>query len=99
MNLLKQIIAIHYEQAKRQKAIRLLSKVEWSFDFLSEVVRYAAKNLEKDIEITIESKYGHKIKISSVKDRRDYLATDDDIFCHLDDQAAVERFIREHSRR
>ena len=97
--LLRQIIAIHYEQAKRRKALRTLAKTEWTWEFLESVVTHAADVQKKDIEITIECKNGNKIRISSVKSRNTSLKEDYDIFNHLDDNAAVDRFIREHAKK
>lgn len=97
--LLRQIIAIHYEQAKRRKALRALAKAEWTWEFLESVVTHAADMQKKDIEIAIERKNGDKIIISSVKNRNTNLKEDFDIFNHLDDQAAVDRFIRENAKR
>lgn len=96
--LLRQIIAIHYEQAKRRKALRTLAKAEWTWEFLESIVTHAADMQKKDIEIVIERKNGDKIIISSVKNRNTNLKEDFDIFNHLDDQAAVDRFIRENAR-
>jgi len=102
-SLLRQIIEIHYEQAKRRKALRTLAKVDWSLELLSEVVRIAAKEFGHGIEIAIDTKDPNgrvnTIRISSIKDVRDGINTDDDIFNHLDDQAAIDRFVVEHSRR
>lgn len=97
--LLRQIIAIHYEQAKRRKALRLLAKVEWSLEFLTEVVCHSAKVLGKDIEIELETKGGNKMRLSSVKGRSEQLMADNDIFNHLDDEAAIQTFINRHGRR
>lgn len=97
--LFRQIIAIHYEQAKRRKALRELAKAEWTWEFLESIVTHAADMQKKDIEIAIERKNGDKIIISSVKNRNTNLKEDFDIFNHLDDQAAVDRFIRENARR
>ena len=97
--LLRQIVAIHYEQAKRRKALRTLAKTEWTWEFLESVVTHAADMQKKDIEVTIECKNGNKISISSVKSRNTRLKEDYDIFNHLDDQAAVDRFIREHAKK
>lgn len=97
--LLRQIIAIHYEQAKRRKALRELAKAEWTWEFLESIVTHAADMQKKDIEVAIERKNGDKIIISSVKNRNTNLKEDFDIFNHLDDQAAVDRFIRENARR
>lgn len=96
--LLRQIIAIHYEQALRRKALRILNKQEWSVEFMEHLVVHAAKVNKKNIIISITSPAGHKLEIKSVESQ-DKLDTDYDIFNHLDDSAAVNRFIRENSRR
>lgn len=98
-SLLRQVIAIHYEQAKRRKALRILAKAEWSLEFLTEVVCHSAKVLGKDVEIELETKDGKKMRISSVKGRVDQLVADNDIFNHLDDEAAVQSFINRHGHR
>ena len=97
--LLRQIITIHYEQAKRRKALRTLAKAEWTWEFLESVVTHAADMQKKDIEIVIERKNGDRIIVSSVKNRNTNFKEDYDIFNHLDDQAAVDRFIREHAKK
>ena len=102
-SLLRQLIDIHWEQAKRRKALRQLAKTEWSLELLAEVVRIAAKEFQTGIEIAVDTKdvngNVHTIRISSIKDIRPEFNTDDDIFNHLDDNAAIDRFIVEHSRR
>lgn len=97
--LIRQIIAIHYEQAKRRKALRYLAKAEWSLEFLTEVLVHSAKVLKQDIEIELETKHGHKMRLSSVKGANEKLMADNDIFNHLDDEAAIQNFIRAHNRR
>ena len=97
-SFLRQIIAIHYEQAKRRKAIRQLAKAEWSFEFLCEVVRKSAQMLKKDIVIEVETESGRKIRISSIKDYSESLNADGDIFNKLDDEAAVQRFIKRYGK-
>lgn len=97
--LLRQIIAIKFEQAKRHKAVRILSKQEWSIEFMEYLVEHAAKVLNKDIEIEIESPHGHKLRVKSIANHAVNLMSDDDIFNKLDDDAAVAEFIREHGRR
>lgn len=97
--LLRQIIAIRYEQTKRRKSLRALNKQEWSVEFIEYLCEHAAKTLNKDIEFEIQSPGGHKLVIKSVANHANNMMADDDIFNHLDDQAAVERFIRENSKR
>lgn len=98
-SLFRQMITIHYEQAKRRKALRQLAKAEWSMEFLTQVVVNAAKSLKQDIVIELETKHGHKMKISSVKGSSGVLDASDDIFNKLDNEAAVQQFILEHQPR
>lgn len=95
-SLLRKIIDIHYEQAKRRKALRHLAKTEWSIEFLTEIIRQAAKSYDKDVQLEIETPGGHKIRISSANKRFTNNSIDDDIFNKLDDDTAIERFIIEH---
>lgn len=97
--LLRQIITIKFEQAKRRKALRILNKQIWSVEFMEYLCEHAAKVLNKDIEIEIESPMGHKLRVKSVAEHAVSLMADDDIFNKLDDDAAVAQFIREHGRR
>ena len=97
-SLLRQIVAIHYEQAKRRKALRILSKQEWSVEFLEYLVLHAAKDLKQHIIISVTSPGGHKFEIKSV-DSETKLDNDYDIFNHIDDDVAVNKFIRDHNTR
>lgn len=97
--LLRQIIAIHHEQALRRKALRTLVKQEWSVDFLIALIRKAADIKKDKIELEIVNKEGVHLLISSVSPMNERLDDSDDIFNHLDDDAAVARFIREHAAR
>lgn len=97
--LIRQVIAVKYEQAKRRKALRILNKQEWSVEFMEYLCEHAAKVLNKDIVITVISPAGHKLEIKSVAEHAMGLMADDDIFNKLDDDVAVAEFIREHSRR
>lgn len=97
-SLLRQLITIHYEQAQRRKALRILNKQEWSVEFLEHLVSHAAKINKRNIVVTITSPAGHKLEIKSVE-TRDKLEADYDIFNHLDDAQAVNDFIRRNSKR
>lgn len=96
--LLRTIIEIHKEQALRHKALRLLAKQQWSVEFLSALVAEAARQLEKNVVITVENVDGHKIHISSTTDSGK-LNYSDSIFDKLDDEAAIDSFIAKHSTR
>jgi leucyl aminopeptidase (aminopeptidase T) len=98
-SLLRKIVEIHWEQAKRRRALRQLAKSEWTWEYLEAVITHAADMLRKGIEVEVTSPQGHKLKISSVKNRNSGLNTDNDIFNHLDDEAAVQRFIADHAPR
>ena len=95
-SLLRQIIAIHYEQARRAKALRILKKQSWSVDFLSTLLMKSAKMLGSPLELTIMSPEGIAMKITARDMQDDGRVDDTDIFNHLDDQAAVNDFIYKH---
>ena len=95
-SLLRQIIAIHYEQARRAKALRLLQKQSWSVDFLSTLLLKSAKMLGSSLELTVRSPEGISIKVTAKDMQDDGRIDDTDIFNHLDDQAAVNDFIYKH---
>lgn len=98
--LLRQIIAIHYEQAKRRKALRILAKQVWSVEFFEYLIKKTAKTLHQDIQIEFESPAGHKMRMTAVYGGEESpLSADNDIFNHLDDEAAINNFIRANSTR
>lgn len=98
-SLLHKLIDIHFEQCKRRKALRNLQKLEWSVDFLSLIVSKAAKNLGKNISFTITNKDGIKLEVTRVSDNIAKIDESDDIFDQLDNDAAVDDFIRRNSSR
>ena len=99
-SLLRQLIAIHYEQAKRRKALRILEKQHWSVDFLSTLLLKSARMLGTSLELTIKSPDDVVLKITAKDLKTDDGRIDDtDIFNHLDDAAAVNDFITKHSTR
>lgn len=98
--LLRQIITIHHEQALRRKAMRLLSKQSWSVDFLAVLLAKAAKLSSDNIKLEITNKDGMTVTLTYQQAKQsDMLQLDDSIFNHLDDNAAIDRFVREHSTR
>ena len=98
-SLLRQIIAIHYEQARRAKALRILKKQSWSIDFLSTLLLKSARMFGSPLELTVISPEGIACKITAKDIQDDGKVDDMDIFNHLDDQAAVNSFITRHSTR
>ena len=97
-SLLRQIISVYYEQAKRRKALRLLEKQNWSMDFLAGVLIKAAKNNER-LSLVIEDPVGRKITLTTKEAAARFENIDDSIFNHLDDEIAIQRFVREHNTR
>lgn len=99
-SLFRQIIAIHYEQTRRRKALRLLEKQHWSVDFLSTLLLKSAKMLGTSLELTIVSPDNVRMIITAKDLKTDDGRIDDtDIFNHLDDETAVNDFITKHSTR
>jgi hypothetical protein len=99
-SLLRKVIEVYYQDALQKKAERALQKLEWSADFLTSIVTKTAKSLGQEVSIELVNKRGERMIISS-----QYLAppsasqAEDSIFNHLDDDAAVERFIATHAKR
>lgn len=95
------IIAALYEDARRKKAIRILEKQTWGLDFLSMALARAGRYLGEGIVLVVTNKDGARIELSyDAAKRHDAVKElDSSIFMHLDDDLAVDRFIRENSSR
>ena len=98
VSIIKQLIAIHFEQAKRRKALRLLEKQSWSVDFLTMLLTKAARASGTQLSLMVENKDGQKFTLTADGTKKDK-EMDDDIFNHLDNEAAVQEYITQHSRR
>jgi hypothetical protein len=99
--LLRKIISIHYEQKRRRKAIKLLQKQEWSFDFLALLLVKASKIVNQNLSLVITDKAGvsYTLLYDNAKNADAVKALDDSIFNHLDDDTAVMDFIAKNSVR
>jgi hypothetical protein len=95
---LKQAWDILIERNKVHKALRLLSKQEWSIEFLTALVIRAARISKQSIEMEIVSSIGQRIIIRSTDPAPQSLA-DDSIFNHLDDEVKLQAFMREVNRK
>lgn len=100
-SLLSKIIDVYFEQFKRRRAVKILEKQSWSFDFLSLLLVKASKLTDRNINLEIINRDGtrllltvDKAKQSSVTDR-----LDDSILNHLDNDLAIQDFIIKHSVR
>ena len=100
-SVIRKVIAVLWEDAKRKKALRTLERQAWSLDFLSMALVKAGQHLGEGIVLVIENRNGGKMTLSYDDARRSRAVQeeDDSVFMHLDDDLAVERFIRENSRR
>ena len=97
--LFRKLIDIHDEHALTKKAMRNLSKLNWSVDFLCHVVAKAAKLTNSPLEITLVSPARQELHIRSIdRDVMDISPDDNDILNKLDDTQAVNDFIRRHSK-
>lgn len=95
------LIDILHEDVKRRKAIRVLERQSWGLEFLSMALIKAGRHIGEGLSITITDKNGMKMELKYDDAVRSVNSSnvDDSVFMHLDDDAAVERFIRENSRR
>ena len=98
-SLLSKLIAIYYEQAKRRKALRILTKQTWSLDFLSVLLARAAKMSGNNVIMQITNRDGVTLTITYDKAKKTVENLDDSIFNHLDDDIAVQHFIQKNSTR
>lgn len=102
-SLFRKIVDIHHEQAMRRRALRYLEKQAWSIDFLSLLLVKAGNRMGEGVELVVTDKNGVSIRLSynnAVKSEAVKAMSDaTDIFDRLDDEAAVESFIAEHSTR
>ena len=100
-SLLRQIISIHFEQARRRRELRRLQKQSWSFDFLALLLVKASKLQNQNLELVVTNKDGISYKLSTLQaERQDSVrALNDSILDHLDDDMAVNNFIRQNSVR
>jgi hypothetical protein len=84
------------ERAQTRKALRLLSKQEWSVDFLTAMLLRAANLAHRPLQMTIT----HKDTSITIR-TTDELSTSykpDNIFDHLDDDLRIRQFIAEVNR-
>lgn len=100
-SLLRKLITIYWEQAKRRKALRMLQKQTWSVEFLSMLLVKASKAANDNLKMSITSRDGVKIEVSYDKALQSPLTQqlDDSVFNHLDDDMAVQDFIYRNSVR
>lgn len=94
-SFLKQAWELHIEKVKTRKALRLLSKQEWSIEFLTALLIRAANLSNRPYEMTIQNG-NSSIVIKSASAQSAY--RDDSIFNHLDDELRVRQFIDEVNR-
>jgi hypothetical protein len=95
---LKDAWAVMVERYRTRKALRLLSKQEWSVDFLTALLIRAARLSKQAMEMELVSSAGQRL-IIRLTDRPPARLPDDDIFNHLDDEAKLQAFMREVNRR
>jgi len=100
-SLLHKLFTIYYEQAKRCRALRMLQKQSWSFDFLALLLVKASKIAGQGLSLTVTDRQGVKYTITYDKAKQSEAVSrfDDSIFNHLDDDIAVTDYITRHSVR
>ena len=87
-SLLSKIIDIYFEQARRRKALRLLQKQSWSFDFLALLLVKASKLQGRGLSLVITDRSGvsYTLTYDKAKDSDAVKQIDDTIFnhcCHI----------------
>lgn len=90
-SFVRQVWDLHVERCKTRKALRLLSKQEWSVEFLTAMLLRAANLSHQPLEMTITNN-NTSIRVNT-HDNVGSTYRDDSIFNHLDDNLRVEQFI------
>lgn len=100
-SLFRKLINIYFEQARRRKALHILQKQSWSFDFLALLLVKASKTAGRGLSLVITDKNGTSYTLSydNAANADSVQALDDSIFDHLDDEVAISSFITKHSVR
>lgn len=86
------------ERYRTRKALRLLSKQEWSVEFLTALLVRAANMAHRQLEMTITNN-STVVKVNTIDTPMSGTYRDDSIFNHLDDTLRVNQFINEVNRR
>lgn len=89
--MFKQLISIWHEKYQTHKALRLLSKQEWSIEFLTAMLIRASKVSNTPLEMSIHN--GNKSIVVRTADSVSKYK-DDSIFDHLDNELRVSEFIK-----
>ena len=93
-SLFKKLIDIYFEQCKRRKALRYLSKQAWSVDFLAVLLVKAARLGNAGVSLVITNRDGQSMTLRYDDDTINRSnRIDDSILNHLDDAAALDKFI------
>jgi hypothetical protein len=95
IDLIKDIVKVALERAETHKALRILNKQEWSIEFLQAMLLRAADVKGKQLQITITGPGNRSITMTTLEPPMSkQLTQTDSIFDHLDDDAAINRFIK-----
>lgn len=100
-SLFRKLVDIYWEQCRRRRALRVMTRQAWSFEFLSLMLVKAGKMAGRGLSLEITDRSGQKVLLTydRARDSDAMRQFDDDIFNHLDDSVAVEHFIARHSTR
>jgi len=97
-SFIRQAWELFTERYKTRKALNMLSKQEWSIEFLTAMLIRAANLSHQPLEMVITN-HGQSIKISTVNNPGSAAFKDDSIFNHLDDELKVKQFIESVNKR
>jgi len=90
---LKDLWEVMVERNRVHKALRLLSKQEWSIEFLTALLVRAANITNQPLEIVIVGPNGTQYIVRTADQHIPTALRDDDIFNHLDDDAKIRAYM------
>ena len=99
-SLFRKFVEVAWEQLQRKKALRILSKQEWSIDFLTYLLVRSTRKSSLPLALIVKSPSGETLQVisSATAVMPRYLDDSDDILNHLDEPNVVEEYIRRNGR-
>lgn len=98
-SLLRKVIEVYWERGQERKAERNLAKLTWSLDFLAEALAKASRMSDEGLTMQIKSRDGAVITVYAKGGQLVKELPGESILDHLDDDLAVNDFIRRNSVR
>jgi hypothetical protein len=82
------------ERCRIHRALRILSKQEWSVEFLTALLIRASHVSKQQLEMSISGPNGVHFTVRTTDTNTSKTLRDDSIFDHLDDERKIQEYMR-----